>query len=238
MFSTRNLFGGIALLSIALFAAGVARAQEHQHDKDAEHGHDHGHDHDQAHDHDHDHGHAHGEKAHGHDHGKEMDPKMAAWMKYANPGEHHEHLKPLAGTWDLAVKYRMAPDAPWQESQAEGQVRWILGGRYLEERITSEVEGQPFEGLGIYGYDNYNKYYTSFWMDSMSTMTLSTTGRCDASGKEFTFTGTYNDAFTGKKATAKYIWRVINETKHTVESYEQADDGTEYKNMEIVYTRK
>ncbi len=232
MTRTRIAFYGLSVLALTFFVGSQASAQQKEDKKE-------------KHDHKHDHGHQHGEHAHQHgekgehSHEGEMDEHMAAWMKYAAPGEHHQHLKPLAGNWNLDVKYRHSPDEEWQTSNATSEVRWILGGRFLHEEVTGEeFMGQIFQGVGIYGYDNYAKKYTSIWMDSMSTMTMASTGSCDASGKVLTYEGAYDDPFTGSKKKIKSTTRIINENKHVMESVDHTADGKEFKNMEIVYTRR
>ena len=93
---------------------------------------------------------------------------MATMMKYATPGEHHAHLKPLAGKWKFASKFRQVPDAPWNESGGESTTEWILGGRFLTQRVKSpatEAFPMDFEGFALLGYDNLAKEYLSIWAD-------------------------------------------------------------------------
>ncbi|HUU82717.1 MAG TPA: DUF1579 family protein [Phycisphaerae bacterium] len=224
------LLSGIAIAAAMLFSAGQVLGDEKDSDKGhgAKHGQERGE------------GHEHGE---GHEQGDtdeqvEMDPQMVAWMKYAMPGEHHEYLKPMMGNWNLAIRYRMTAEAEWQEDKATAVFRWILGGRFMMQEVTGEeFMGQRFEGLGIIGYDNYAKKYTCTWQDTMMTMTMITTGTCDSSGKEFTFSGEYDDVVTGKTKKGKSVIRIINENKLVWEGYDTTEDGTEYQSMEIAYTR-
>ncbi len=41
---------------------------------------------------------------------------MMAMMAAGQPGENHALLANCAGTWTVACKFRMTPDAPWQET--------------------------------------------------------------------------------------------------------------------------
>ncbi len=110
-----------------------------------------------------------------------MKERIAEYMKYSMPGEHHTHLKPLVGKWQLAGKVRVAPEAPWQEFHSESQAEWILGGRFIMEKIKGEPSQwmpQPFEGLRILGYDNYKKKYVSQWMDNFATAVFISEGQC------------------------------------------------------------
>ena len=171
------------------------------------------------------------------------DAKWAKVMKYAEPGEHHKHLNAMVGSWNLNVKHRMAPDASWTEEKSTAEIKWILGGRFLEQVARGTVAGPdggpPFEGKGFFGYDNFKKKYVSTWADTMSTAICISYGTCDQSGKTITLTGRADNPFTGKSNEQfKSITRVINENKHVFEWWGPDPDGKDYMLMEITYTRK
>ena len=98
--------------------------------------------------------------------------QMAAWMKYANPGEKHAYLKKLEGKWTGKAKFWMQPGAPPTESEGTAVNTLILGGRFLQSSYTSEVMGQPFEGFGLDGYDIHKQKYIGLWTDTMATKML------------------------------------------------------------------
>jgi hypothetical protein len=176
------------------------------------------------------------QKQEGHDEG--MQAMMEAWMKAAQPGEHHALLQPLVGSWNMAVKWRMASDAPWQESVSSAEYRWIMGGRYLVEKGKGDMEEGPFEGMGILGYDNLRKKFTSIWIDSMSTATMVAYGTSDASGKTITFVGEGINPMTGQPQKEKSRIRIINNNKFLFEMYQPGPDGKEFLSMEVTCTRK
>lgn len=170
----------------------------------------------------------------------EMSPEMmAAWMKSASPGEHHRHLQSLIGDWSYTLKMRMTPEMPWTESSGTSSGEWIMGGRYLVDKVEGESMGMPFHGMGITGYDNLKQKYQSVWVDNMSTMLMISEGECDGSGKVFTFHGKADDLMTGRKDVPyKNVIRVVNDDKHVFEWWTAGPDGKSFKMMEIVYTRK
>src|SRR5688572_23070974 len=106
-------------------------------------------------------------------------PQEALLKKLATPGEHHQRLDPLAGKWQLAVKWRNKPEEKWSESKGVAQYTWILGGRFLQEQFKYDMAGEPMEWLGIYGYDNFQKQYTAVWVDNMGTNTEFADGKFD-----------------------------------------------------------
>lgn len=165
---------------------------------------------------------------------------MQAWMKLAAPGEHHEHLKPLAGKWEIAGKWRMGPEAPWQESRSTAEAEWILGGRFLQQKVKGEPMPpmpEPFEGLGIVGYDNAKQRYVSFWIDNFGTMMLTAEGSCSDDGRKITFEGSYDDPMTGSKQTLKTIYKVKSADEYVMEMWQNGPDGKEFLGVELLHKR-
>ena len=164
---------------------------------------------------------------------------MEAWMKAATPGEAHKKLEPFVGSWDVTVKSWMSPGAPPMESTGSAESRWILGGRYIEERFQGNFMGQPFNGIGYTGYDNTKKHYVSTWMDNMSTSVMYSAGNADSSGKLMAFAANMADpTAAGKNVRVDMKISVADNDHHMMEMWGPAPDGTVYKSMEIRYTRK
>ena len=161
------------------------------------------------------------------------------WMKYTVPGEHHKHIAALAGKWKTEVKMWMDPTADPQVSQGTAEYQWIMGGRFLRQQFRGEAMGQPFEGEGLLGYDNFKKKYVSSWIDNMGTALYTGTGRCDESGKVFTMEGRMDDVMNGRaNQKSRSVTRIVNKNKHTDEMYVTGADGKEFKMLEITYTRR
>ncbi len=161
---------------------------------------------------------------------------MEAWMKMAAPGEHHDHLKALAGTWKTTTKWWMGPGEP-ETSQGVSKNSWILGGRYLKMEFKGNSEEQPFEGFGLLGYDNIKKQHTSMWCDTMGTAISVSHGTCDDSGKVFTHVATYDDPMTGQPKTSKWVTKVINDKKYVFTIHNVGKDGKETQELEVTYVR-
>ncbi len=165
---------------------------------------------------------------------------MEAWKKAVAPGTFHAHLKPLEGRWNIATKWRMTSEQPWEESKGVAEYKWILGGRFIQQTTLGdpmEPDGDRFEGMGITGYDNGTKKYTSVWTDNMGTGMMISSGTCDASGKVFTYMGTISDPFTGQPKKEKSVLRIINDGKHVFEMFSIGPDGKEYNSLIVTYTR-
>ncbi len=166
-----------------------------------------------------------------------MTPEMMArWAEMSTPTENHKALNGMIGTWSAATKWWAAPGTEPMVSTGSCTNSWVLGGRWVMTAFNGDMMGQPFEGIGYMGYDNYKKKYVSTWIDSMSTMVLfaegtMTDGVC-------TLTAEFDDFMTGKKSSMREVFRVIDDDHHVMEMYGPAPDGTEFKTMEITYTRK
>ena len=162
---------------------------------------------------------------------------MAAMMKYMTPGEGHKALDNLVGTWNVKVTAWMAPGQPPMESTGTSETSWILGGRYIEERASGSFMGQPFNGIGITGYDNAKKEYVATWVDNMGTGIMTSTGSM-TDGKTFTFKGSSTDPMTGKDMPEEMKLTVVDKDHHMSEMWGPGPDGKMMKMVQIDYTRK
>ena len=169
--------------------------------------------------------------------GKMKAEYMAKWTEYATPSEGHKVLDQLVGNWEYILKYWSSPDTPPEESTGTNDVKWIIGGRFLQMDVNGTSMGQPFEGMGIMGYDNAKKEYVNTWIDSMGTGMMNATGSYDAETKTLTETGTYTDPMEGQQ-TFKGVTKFIDEDNVTYEMYISGPEGKETRVMEINYTRK
>ncbi|HYK90591.1 MAG TPA: DUF1579 domain-containing protein [Acidobacteriota bacterium] len=169
-----------------------------------------------------------------------MDEKaaMEMMMKLATPGEAHKKLDLLVGTWNAKNTMWMDPSKPPTVSKGTSEQKWVLGGRFLEQRFEGEFMGMPFSGLGYSGYDNYKKKYIGVWMDTAGTAMMNTAGSFDRSGKVMNSTARMDDFTTGKVVTVSEKVTFVNNDEVRMEMFGPGPDGKDYRMMEIVYTRK
>jgi uncharacterized protein DUF1579 len=179
-----------------------------------------------------------------HDHSQtqaapQMDPAMMqAMMAAATPGDAQKLLNNMAGSWTTKAKFWMMPGTDPMSMEGASENKWVMGGRYLEQRYSGNMMGMPFEGLGYTGYDNVKKQYWGSWMDNMSTSMMMTTGATSDGGKTWTFSGSMADPMTGKDSKVDEKITVADADHHTLEMWGPGPDGKMYKTMEIAYTRK
>ncbi len=168
----------------------------------------------------------------------EQEAMMAKCMEAGKPGAGHQVLAGMVGTWNHTIKGWMEPGGEPCVSAGTSEIRWILGGRFIEQRVTGKCPmGQPFEGLGIVGFDNVTQEYQGIWTDSMSTAMMTGTGTYDAATKTITDRGTFSCPMMGKKCAYRSTTRFVDKDHFTFEFFCAGPDGKEFRMMEIQYVR-
>jgi hypothetical protein len=169
----------------------------------------------------------------------EQQAMMDKMMKAATPGAPHAMLTKMAGEWTCTVKMQMDPSQPPQESQSTATITALMDGRYIQEVATGQMNGMPFNGMGLYGFDNVSGKYVSSWIDNMGTGIMTSVGSADKSGNVITWIGTMNDPVTGKTAKSRMVTTVTDDSHHTLEMFGVPPGGKkEMKMMTINYVRK
>ncbi len=173
-------------------------------------------------------------------HGQPMDAAsqamMATWQAYASPNDNHKMLDPLVGTWSQVVKWWMTPDSQPETSKGMTETTWVMGGRYLQHSAKGTSMGQPFEGMGLTGFDNGKQAYQTIWMDNMGTGMMIGEGTYDPGKKTLTDQGRFTDPMIGQRSYRGVI-TFIDDDHHSYEMYVADEKGKEFRMMEIVYTR-
>lgn len=172
---------------------------------------------------------------------EEMEAMMADMMRYAAPGEHHQHIEALAGNWDFTMRFHMAPDAPWEENTGHSVHQWVLGGRFLQQTIQSPPSKTipiEFEGLGMLGYDNFAGQYVQLWMDNFMTGVVMLKGSCADDGKQITVSGKLTKPMgEGETIDVRWVYKIVSEDEFVFEMWEPSADGEMYLHGEIKYKR-
>ncbi len=164
-----------------------------------------------------------------------VDP-MEAWLASITPGDPHAELANQAGSWNYVITFWMEPGADPGQLEGVSKKTMIMGGRYLQEELTGEFMGQPFNGFGITGYDNVTGEYVSIWLDNMSTAIHFYTGQEAADGTHV-YTSESHDPATGRAIPMRSVSRNADANHHSFESFRKLPDGSEFLQMRVEYTR-
>lgn len=167
----------------------------------------------------------------------EANNPLDEWKAFNQPSKEHVMLaKNMAGNWNATTKFWMAPNTEAVTSTGTAQFSPVMGARFIMQEQTGEFAGQKFKGLGFFGYNNGAKCFESFWIDNESTLMLMSTGTQQADGS-IEWKGTYTDPMSGEKRTSRSVTRFPAENTFVYEMYEKGSDGTEFKSLEVTYTR-
>jgi hypothetical protein len=168
--------------------------------------------------------------------GDKGDP-MAAWNQ-ANQlsKEHIDMATHMVGEWDTATTFWLDPKGQPMTSKGHAKFDTTMGGRFVTQEYHGDMDGKPFKGMGLYAYNTVTKEYENTWIDSSSTGIMLSTGHKNEKG-EIVYTGQYDDPMSGQKKTSRSVLRHEGKDKMVFEMFDKGTDGTEFKNLEVVYTR-
>lgn len=156
------------------------------------------------------------------------------WTKTTS--EHKELMKGV-GDWDAVLQFWMMPGAAPMEAKATVKQTSVLKGRYLKmEFDCPNMMGMSFKGIGYTGYDTVDKAYTSIWMDDMSPVMISSTGKPGEGKVDYKSRGVNFMMGTKQDERQELVWH--GDDKFVMSFFIPGMDGKEFKQREIVYTRK
>ena len=166
----------------------------------------------------------------------EMSKEDKIWMEYMTPSSMHQMMATHVGEWKTINKFWMQPDAEPVVSEGTAVNEMILGGRYLQSTHSGMVMGMPMNGISIEAYDNAKKVFQNIWIDNMGTGMYRAEGKYDENTKTITYYGTGYDPVQGKDVKFRETLEFVESGTHVLKMY-MIDDGKEFQNMEITFTK-
>src|SRR5690606_30071829 len=107
----------------------------------------------------------------------------------------------------------------------------------VHEVYQSEMEGAPFEGWALTGYDNITGRFWTVWMDTMSTAVYSGEGTCDEGHTTCTFEISGTDPMSGGVSRSRMVVEYVGENTERHSMFMIAEDGSETQLFEMLYER-
>jgi hypothetical protein len=162
---------------------------------------------------------------------------MKQMQEKFKPGPNNKFLEAWIGKWDTTSKVFMAAGAAPIEAQGHAEYKWAIEGHWLEERFDGQLMGTPHKGIGLTGYDSFNKQFTGCWAENLNPSIINLSGSLDPSGKVLTMFGRMDEPTTGERGkTFRFQTTVIddNTKKMTVDDVQ---DGQPFTIVEVTYKR-
>lgn len=160
-----------------------------------------------------------------------------AWEKYMTPTDAHKMMAEEEGSWNCEMTFWMGPDVKPEKYTSTADIKMIMGGRYQESAYKGDMMGMPFEGKSTLAFDNTTEEYTSTWIDNMGTGMMVMRGKMSPASQKMVLKGEMVDPVSGKAKPVREVYSVVDENTRKMEMFDN-HNGTEYKSMEIVMTRK
>jgi acyl-coenzyme A thioesterase PaaI-like protein len=175
-------------------------------------------------------------------HGMPDEAAMQKVMELGMPGEAHKVLDRLTGEWTYTMTHKMSADAPKIASEGISKNEWILGGRFIQQNVSStfDMNGQTinYEGVGTAGHDNVKGHFITTWMDNMGTGMMAASAEYDEATATLKEKGTYSCSMRGGEVTFTAELKFVDDDHFTYAMYETDENGKTFQMMDMKYTRQ
>jgi Protein of unknown function (DUF1579) len=146
-------------------------------------------------------------------------------------GPEHAKIAEMCGTWDTVM------DIGGQKSNGTAIYTSICDGMWISSNFEGTLDGKPFQGHGVDGFDQVKKEYIGYWFDSMTSFPIVLSGNYDADGKVLTMVGTMPGP---AESAQKYrsTTEMNGPDQMTFKMYMGAPGGKENLAFTVTYTRR
>lgn len=149
------------------------------------------------------------------------------------PGEGQKRLDPMIGNFDVTVLVWLDPAKPPLEYKGSAVNTWTLGGRYVQTMLSTVMDGEAFDGIGYYGFDNAAKRYQAVWMDNGSTAISAYRGSLDKAGRSALLKGSVTPAVGSKPVEVEMRVSIAEGGDHVVQLWGAPRGSKVFKFMEL-----
>lgn len=160
-------------------------------------------------------------------------------LDFSRPGEYHQLLSSLSGTWAYQdvkrtfVKGTLVRKAIYNDRFYNVE---ITGGKLKVPVANGQMVEEPYQGMQIEGYDNGRGKFVMIAINNHIGSDIQYQyGSFDSTKKEFTFDWE-NELLPGQVVKNRRILR-ITDTTHYVEEYFELQEGQYVKIRQLDYTK-
>ncbi len=176
----------------------------------------------------------------------DQDAMMEMMAQLGTPGEEHEQLAVMVGSWDTKMEALSADMAAFN-STGSATFEPVMDGRFIKQNYSGSMMGAPMTGVGLSGYNKASKQYEGVWYDSMSTALYMVKG--DKTDTGWVYEGEETDPMSGQKFAFRHVIKMDGKDKFSftmqyppevaAQMGVQAEDGAKWADcFRISYTRK
>jgi len=147
-------------------------------------------------------------------------------------------LESLVGSWAGTCRTWFRPGELADESEVEGEIQVILGGRFLRHTYEGKLQGKPRTGEETIAFNSVTGMYQISWVDDfhMNYGIMFSEGEPTEMG--FVVNGSYDVAPDQPPWGWKTVFELTHKDHLTITAYNVMPDGEEVKAIETKYTRK
>ncbi len=152
----------------------------------------------------------------------------------------HRFLQSLVGNWEGITKTWFEPGKLADESPMKGTMRSVLGGRFIMHEYRGTMEGKPYEGISIYGYEMNEDRFQASYVDSFHNGTSIMLLNGEAGQERFSVLGSYSYKVS-REEVQHWGWRIeidiVDDDNVILTIFNITPSGEEAKGVETVYNR-
>ncbi len=145
----------------------------------------------------------------------------------------HAFLKSLEGNYKGVTKVWFEPGVLGDESPCSGTLRSVLGNRFLMHEYSGMLQGNPVEGMAIFGSSLGEDKLQTAWIDSFHNGTAIMFSENNETGNGYSVLGHYGQE-------PRWGWRTViqkENDKVIITMYNIAPGGNDEKAVETVYEK-
>ncbi|HSS20415.1 MAG TPA: DUF1579 family protein [Pyrinomonadaceae bacterium] len=147
-----------------------------------------------------------------------------------------QRLRFREGVWNVTMEFQPTPRS--EKMSMTGVQTNKLSGPWLTSDLEATMNGRPFLGHGVNGYDPSKGKYVGIWVDSTRNYITRVEGTYDASGKIFTTTSMEKDARGANVPLTEVTETVDDNTEITTLWVPGEKKGEKFARIKLTYTRR